>query len=220
MPVNFIPSIALCAKWGNIDGDIESQSDLNNKFSQKADTAHNHNSQYEPKNSNIQNHINSTSNPHNVTKAQIGLANVENKSSNEIIAQITETNIPINMSPSKISKLNEERTVVYKNTISDTINNDNKLSFVSNHTIVITLNSIISNNNNLYSDYFIGIDEGFEYKLILINSNLASTFTMNSNVINNVASNSFNLPANKSVEISIIKIANKLRYMFSNEMGV
>jgi ribosomal protein L6P/L9E len=157
MPVNFIPSIALCAKWGNIDGDIESQSDLNNKFSQKADTAHNHNSQYEPKNS---------------------------------------------------------------NTISDTINNDNKLSFVSNHTIVITLNSIISNNNNLYSDYFIGIDEGFEYKLILINSNLASTFTMNSNVINNVASNSFNLPANKSVEISIIKIANKLRYMFSNEMGV
>ena len=33
---------------------------------------------YEPKNANIQTHITSTSNPHNVTKAQVGLGNVDN----------------------------------------------------------------------------------------------------------------------------------------------
>jgi len=35
---------------------------------------------YEPKNSNIQSHIASTSNPHGVTKAQVGLGNVDNTS--------------------------------------------------------------------------------------------------------------------------------------------
>jgi hypothetical protein len=37
---------------------------------------HNHDSTYEAKNSNIQTHISSTSNPHNVTKTQVGLTNV------------------------------------------------------------------------------------------------------------------------------------------------
>ena len=35
---------------------------------------------YEPKNTNIQAHISSTSNPHNVTKTQVGLGNVDNTS--------------------------------------------------------------------------------------------------------------------------------------------
>lgn len=35
-------------------------------------------SSYEPKNSNIQAHISSVSNPHGVTKAQVGLSNVDN----------------------------------------------------------------------------------------------------------------------------------------------
>jgi hypothetical protein len=35
---------------------------------------------YEPKNSNIQSHISNTSNPHNVTKSQVGLSNVDNTS--------------------------------------------------------------------------------------------------------------------------------------------
>lgn len=40
-------------------------------------SAHNHDSLYEPKNSNIQAHISSKSNPHGVTKAQVGLGNVQ-----------------------------------------------------------------------------------------------------------------------------------------------
>lgn len=41
--------------------------------------AHNHDTAYEPKNANIQAHISSTSNPHSVTKTQVGLENVLNK---------------------------------------------------------------------------------------------------------------------------------------------
>ena len=38
------------------------------------------NTNYEPKNTNIQSHISSTSNPHSVTKTQVGLSNVDNTS--------------------------------------------------------------------------------------------------------------------------------------------
>ena len=41
---------------------------------------HNHDLIYEAKNSNIQNHISSTNNPHSVTKSQVGLGNVDNTS--------------------------------------------------------------------------------------------------------------------------------------------
>ena len=41
---------------------------------------HNHNGVYEPKNANIQSHISSISNPHGVTKSQVGLGNVDNTS--------------------------------------------------------------------------------------------------------------------------------------------
>ena len=37
---------------------------------------------YEPKNTNIQSHINNVSNPHNVTKVQVGLGNVDNTADN------------------------------------------------------------------------------------------------------------------------------------------
>lgn len=43
-------------------------------------TTHNHTGVYEAANSNIQSHISSTSNPHSVTKNQIGLGNVDNTS--------------------------------------------------------------------------------------------------------------------------------------------
>lgn len=43
-----------------------------------AASGHNHSGTYEPANANIQSHISSTSNPHSVTKSQIGLGNVEN----------------------------------------------------------------------------------------------------------------------------------------------
>lgn len=41
---------------------------------------HNHDAAYEPKNANIQGHIVRQDNPHNVTKAQVGLGNVDNTS--------------------------------------------------------------------------------------------------------------------------------------------
>lgn len=41
--------------------------------------SHNHTGTYEPANSNIQSHISSTSNPHSVTKSQVGLTNVLDK---------------------------------------------------------------------------------------------------------------------------------------------
>lgn len=41
---------------------------------------HDHDAAYEPKNTNIQAHVSSTSNPHSVTKTQVGLANVDNTS--------------------------------------------------------------------------------------------------------------------------------------------
>lgn len=41
-------------------------------------SSHNHTGVYEAANANIQSHISSTSNPHNVTKAQLGLTNVTN----------------------------------------------------------------------------------------------------------------------------------------------
>lgn len=47
---------------------------------------------YEPSNSNIQGHIIDTSNPHGVTKAQVGLGNVDNTSDlNKIISTATQT---------------------------------------------------------------------------------------------------------------------------------
>lgn len=46
----------------------------------KADSAHHHDSSYEPKNANIQAHIADAANPHGVTKAQVGLSNVDNTS--------------------------------------------------------------------------------------------------------------------------------------------
>lgn len=52
--------------WGRIDGDIGLQTDLMNKFNQQ--------------DLELANHAGNTQNPHNVTKAQVGLANVDNTS--------------------------------------------------------------------------------------------------------------------------------------------
>ena len=43
-----------------------------------AKVSHNHDTTYEPKNTNIQTHISSTSNPHGTTASQVGLGNVTN----------------------------------------------------------------------------------------------------------------------------------------------
>lgn len=55
--------------WGNITGTLSDQTDLQAALDAK-----------EPANANIQSHIASTSNPHSVTKSQVGLGNVDNTS--------------------------------------------------------------------------------------------------------------------------------------------
>lgn len=49
----------------------------------KSDTTHNHDAAYEPKNANIQAHIIAQNNPHGVTKAQVGLGDVDNTSDSD-----------------------------------------------------------------------------------------------------------------------------------------
>lgn len=81
MPVKYLlpaETIVLASKWGNIEGEINDQQDLSIELNKKADVSHNHNSDYEPKDENIQLHLSSQDNPHNVTKQQIGLGNVLN----------------------------------------------------------------------------------------------------------------------------------------------
>jgi hypothetical protein len=43
--------------WGSIQGELNMQADLQTQFNSKSDLNHEHNNLYEPKNSNIQNHI-------------------------------------------------------------------------------------------------------------------------------------------------------------------
>lgn len=56
---------------------------------------HNHDSAYEPKNVNIQNHISATNNPHSTTKAQVGLGNVTNDAQIKKNVSSTNGNIPV-----------------------------------------------------------------------------------------------------------------------------
>lgn len=61
-------------------------------WNNKSDSTHLHIGVYEPANANIQTHISSQSNPHNVTKSQVGLGNVDNTSdANKPISSATQT---------------------------------------------------------------------------------------------------------------------------------
>jgi hypothetical protein len=51
---------------------------------------HNHSGTYEPANANIQNHISSTSNPHSVTAAQVGLGSVTNNAQVKKVSSSTD----------------------------------------------------------------------------------------------------------------------------------
>lgn len=66
--------------WGMIGGTLNNQTDLKVTLDGKADNSHNHDGDYEPANINIQSHISDTNNPHAVTKAQVGLSEVDNTS--------------------------------------------------------------------------------------------------------------------------------------------
>lgn len=57
--------------------------------------SHNHSNDYEAKNSNIQLHISSVSNPHAVTKSQVGLSDVTNNKQIKASASSTDGTIPV-----------------------------------------------------------------------------------------------------------------------------
>lgn len=56
---------------------------------------HRHDSDYEPKNTNIQTHVSSTSNPHGTTASQVGLGNVTNNKQLRAAASSTVGKIPV-----------------------------------------------------------------------------------------------------------------------------
>lgn len=65
--------------------DIDSVAGLRTALNGKASITHNHDTSYEPKNANIQQHISGTSNPHGVTKEQVGLGNVPNLDTSDAV---------------------------------------------------------------------------------------------------------------------------------------
>lgn len=70
----------------------------------KSDASHNHAGLYEPANSNIQAHIANSSNPHGVTKSQVGLSNVDNTSDlNKPISTATQTELNLKATQLDIS---------------------------------------------------------------------------------------------------------------------
>jgi hypothetical protein len=73
MPISFLPGIANNINWGDIEGIITDQSDLINELNSKAASDHNHDNSYSPLS-----HLSDINNPHNVSKAQVGLSNVTN----------------------------------------------------------------------------------------------------------------------------------------------
>lgn len=60
------------------DSRYYTESEIDVLLNDKADSTHNHDTLYEPLDANIQAHIASTNNPHSVTKAQVGLGDVDN----------------------------------------------------------------------------------------------------------------------------------------------
>ena len=59
--------------WGDVSGTLTNQTDLQGALDAKAASGHSHGGTYEPADAAIQSHLASTSNPHGVTKAQVGL---------------------------------------------------------------------------------------------------------------------------------------------------
>ena len=70
-----------------------SSTKISTELGLKSDTTHAHAGVYEPANANLQSHLTTTTNPHAVTKAQVGLGNVDNTSNaTERTATATLTN--------------------------------------------------------------------------------------------------------------------------------
>lgn len=77
---------------------------------------------FEPKNSNIQSHISSTSNPHSVNKSQVGLGNVDNTSdADKPISTTTQTALDLKADDNEVVKLTGPQTIAGVKTFSNEI---------------------------------------------------------------------------------------------------
>jgi len=203
----------------NHDEDYYSKIDVDAMLEDKAAVEHNHDDDYEPKNSNIQTHIASTSNPHGVTKSQIGLGDVENKSAEDILSEIEESHIPSAMSANKIVHLQAMRSIETYNTNEDEINNTtNKIDFTSSHIVVINLNSEVSADNIIASDNFTGITEGFYYTIIMYGDGFGGRFDFLSGNIVSDGIEELVIADGEVREISLLKIGGKNRWMIGATM--
>jgi len=125
--LNNVPS-TFVSTWGTIIGTLSNQVDLQNTFNSKKDTFtentgfnkdfgvlhttvaygdHSHIGVYEPANSNIQAHIINVSNPHNITKTTVGLANVDNTSDiSKPISTVTQTALDLKVNSILVGAIN------------------------------------------------------------------------------------------------------------------
>ncbi len=83
MPIRYIPypqteEVEIIARWGEISGVLDSQSDLAAALSGKSDIDHSHDTEYEPKNAELTAHLSSVTNPHNISKSTVDLGNLDN----------------------------------------------------------------------------------------------------------------------------------------------
>jgi len=124
-PISTATQTALDVKAAAVhthDDRYYTETEVNTLLSGKSDTSHNHAGVYEPANANIQSHISSTSNPHSVTKSQVGLGNVDNTSdANKPISTATQTALDakqsINMGATLIDSL-RKRPFLYSDFVA------------------------------------------------------------------------------------------------------
>jgi hypothetical protein len=153
-----------------------SSTKISNELALKSDTTHNHATAYEPLNANIQSHIIATTNPHSVTKTQVGLGNVDNTSNaTERAATATLAN----------------KTIVVANNTITTAASGNLTSTSLNEALAELQSDIDTRVTTASKDASDGVVGMTLFKINF--KNLANTFTSNF-VNNNTAARDYTFP--------------------------
>ena len=134
------------------------------------------NNTYEPKNSNIQSHINNTTNPHGVTKAQVGLSNVDNTS---------DVNKPV--STAIQNALDLKQNVLVSGTNIKTVNSSSILGS-GNFELLTSINPVITGSitEQVYDLTGTAINPAngtIQYKTVSANTTFTETLTSGQSVL-------------------------------------
>jgi hypothetical protein len=121
--------------WGTIAGDISEQSDLIAKFSKKADLEL------------VEGHIENSNNPHNVTKKQLGLENVDNVKQAKYDDLGDISTLKTSIKNSVVNAINELVTVTEN--ISDTLGTLEELKTAIKTDIVSAINELFDSTDDL-----------------------------------------------------------------------